>query len=149
MINDKEGFEMKRLLILLVTAVFLVACGNKEIEKDESEIKVEQTSFNKNDRLEELLNQEKLSEDDEKELYLIALNSILNKYDEEYEIFDMEAGTNLYKSIKPTANQNVEVANGMKESLVELMDEEQQKVYGSFLDELMELEETFSHLDWS
>lgn len=138
---------MKRLIVLLMAAMLLVACGN-----DKEKLQVDEVS-NVDDliqeRLDELLVKDELTEDDEKELYGIALNSILNEYDKEYEVFDIKTGTKLFNSIKPVADEDVEVAAGMKDSLIKLMDNEQQKVYGSFLDEIIELEETFSHLEWS
>ncbi|KNE19659.1 hypothetical protein [Virgibacillus pantothenticus] len=147
---------MKKVFVLLgvLLIIMLVGCSTKnsesqsEINKDDETVTAESQDSNDSvgqleESEEELNNTLEQVEDAETELYINMLNSLLNEYDTNYEEFDIKVALSLYEVVKGIAEQDIDVAYDMKESLLEPLSEKQAEVYGLFIDDVIELEESF------
>lgn len=130
--------------VCFLLIVLVVVNANKKL----NETDVAATSEQDNTYEEEFKPIHDETKETEKELYARMLNSILNEYDEEYEAFDLEAGTKFYELVRGIANEDIDVAINMKDSLLESLEGDEREVYSKLFDDLVELEDTFSHLEW-
>ncbi|MFA1819018.1 hypothetical protein ACDX78_02240 [Virgibacillus oceani] len=157
---------MKKVLFILFAALFVVGCSGDDEESAEvnaeemepmeqsegEEVKSEQDDEFDIDEFIENAREEtyEQSEEAEKEIYLNSINNLISDYDETYETFTTEAGTNFYDMVIQDIDTNgIDVARGNTDQLLDVLKPEEQEAFSEFLDELLEIEETFSHLDWS
>ena len=136
----------------------MVGCGSKteEVNADENinDSKVEEQVENEEQEdnefdIDELMTDAKQgSEELEKELYFLMTNNALNEFNDAYDSFDTEVAANL-RNVIITDPGGIENAKLMKDNLISYMQEDEQEVYAEFYDMIIELEEIFSHLDWS
>ena len=138
---------MKRLLIIFMgAAMLLVGCSSNNDGENEAKVQVEPETEVSPVVSEDVEGVDNIEE--EKDSYLFAVNTLLNDFDEEYEMFDTKVATTLHKTIRSFAVEDIEIAKSMKESLLDVMTDEQKEVYDEFLDKVIELEESYSHLEW-
>lgn len=127
---------------MLLLIVFLVACANDDLGENETgNQEVEESKENLQEAWEQ-------SQETEKELYITMLNMLIDEYDEQHDLFDTEKGVDIYELIV-NHPKGIEVARDTKDGIIGIMSEDEQIVYGEFYDKVIELEETFSHIDWS
>lgn len=144
-----EGDNVKRLIMIpLFVVLFLSACGTDDLKQTIAEQEEEIESLTQ--ELEEVeQEQESIKEETNEsqiELYMNMLNDIYSNYSE-YDSFDKDTAMELYDKMMNHSTEPKEIW-AAKEVMVAELNADNEDVYNDFFDEIIELEETFSSIEW-
>lgn len=151
---------MKRMLILLAALILLIGCS----DKTDDEVNANEETNNSNVGQEDTLDNEIIEDDfdidelvanakeesseDDKELYLLMINNLIYDFDEAHEEFTMESGTNFFKLFRTdVATNGLDVAIDNTNKLLDVLGADDKELFSMFLDELIEIEESFPDLE--